>query len=116
MLILPIVNRNRILNVEISLKNAQKIKTKVVLDNTNESDIVVDGVKYSTSVYNVRDASLNLVVDFIRNTSIKNKLNIPNTENNICLLLLFFFINYHLAYYKWTIYSTISIGNFGISC
>lgn len=75
MLILPIVNRNRILNVEISLKNAQKIKTKVVLDNTNESDIVVDGVKYSTSVYNVRDASLNLVVDFIRNTSIKNKDN-----------------------------------------
>lgn len=75
MLILPIVNRNRILNVKISLKNAQKIKTKVILDDINESDIVVDGVNYSTSIYNIHDASLNLVVDFIRNTSIRNKDN-----------------------------------------
>lgn len=72
-LILPIVNRNRILNVKISLKNARKIKSNVMLDNMMESDIIVDGTKYSTSIFNVSDASSNLVVDFIRNSSIKNK-------------------------------------------
>lgn len=75
MLILPIVNRNRILNVEISLKNAKKIKTGVILENIRESDIIVDGAKYSTSVYNIHDGSENLVVDFIRNASIRNKNN-----------------------------------------
>lgn len=73
MLILPLVNRNRILNVEVKLKNAEKIKTKVNLDNVNESDIVVAGVNYSNSVYNVDDASYNLIVDFIRNYAVKNK-------------------------------------------
>lgn len=75
MLILPIVNRNRILNVKISLKNADKIKTKVKLDDTNESEIIVEGVKYSTSIYNVHDASESLVVDFIRNSAIRSKDN-----------------------------------------
>ena len=69
MLILPIVNRGRILNVEIRLKNTEKIKSGVNLEEAGESDVLVDGIQYSNSIFNVKDASENLVVDFIRHNS-----------------------------------------------
>ncbi len=52
MLILPIVNKNRILNVQITLKNAEKIKTKVSYKDASESEIIVNGKKLSESIYN----------------------------------------------------------------
>jgi hypothetical protein len=67
MLILPIVNRNRILNVKIELKDAEKVKRNVYLENTAESDVIVNGQEYSKSSLAKDD---NSVVDFIRYHSI----------------------------------------------
>ena len=74
MLILPIVNRNRILNVEVKLKTATKIKTGVRDLGFLESDVVVNGKRLSDSVYkDVRsdDAALK----FIRTNSMKFRRN-----------------------------------------
>ena len=43
MLILPIVNRNRVLNVEVKLKNAGKIRTGVRFADASESEVIVNG-------------------------------------------------------------------------
>ena len=51
MLILPIINKNRILNVQVKLKSAQKIKKRVSIDNASGSDIIVNGKKLSESIY-----------------------------------------------------------------
>ena len=42
MLVLPIVNRNRVMNVRVSLKDAEKLHNSVVLENTKESDVIVN--------------------------------------------------------------------------
>ena len=69
MLILPIVNRNRVMNVEIRLRNARKIKTDVFYRNANESDIIVNREKFSNSTF--RDSKEeNAPTDFIRSKSI----------------------------------------------
>ena len=73
MLILPIVNRRRVLNVEIKLKNSEKVRTGVILENTGESEVVVNGKKFTDSSYNNSSNSKYGVVDFIRNASIRNK-------------------------------------------
>ena len=49
MLVLPIVNRNRILNVRVSIKDASKVRTGVRLDNTMPSDIIVNGRSFLAS-------------------------------------------------------------------
>ena len=73
MLILPIVNRNRILNVEVKLKKSEKIKTGVCLEDTKESEVIVNGKKFTDSSYHNDLNNESSVVDFIRNASIRNK-------------------------------------------
>ena len=74
MLILPIVNRNRILNVEVKLKNAQKIRTGVKFSDAEESEVIVNGKRLSDSSFkNVRTDRAAL--DFIRNASVRFKRN-----------------------------------------
>lgn len=73
MLILPIVNRNRVLNVEVKLKNSEKIKTGVILEDTGESEVLVNGKKFTSSSYDTKNNEEFGVVDFIRNASIMNK-------------------------------------------
>ena len=75
MLILPIVNRNpiadkkRIMNVAITLKNAKKIEPDVFYNYENESNIIVNGEKFSNSIFkDSRDD--NAPTDFIRAKSI----------------------------------------------
>lgn len=51
MLILPIVNRNRILNVQIKLKNASKIKRRVLFSDAEECEIICNGKKLSESIF-----------------------------------------------------------------
>lgn len=63
MLILPIVNKNKILNVKFSLREAKKIKTGV---DTLESDVIVNGRSFLNSSWkNEKDSKT--LVDFIRN-------------------------------------------------
>ena len=44
MLVLPIINRNRILNVEVNLKNAVKVSDEFYTKDIRPSDIVVNGI------------------------------------------------------------------------
>lgn len=69
MLVLPIVNRGRIMNVRISLKDAEKIHNSVVLEGLKESDVVVNQQLFSESSY-LYDKEDSSVVNFIRNTSL----------------------------------------------
>lgn len=69
MLILPIVNKNRVMNVELRLRTAHKIKRDVWFEKVSESDIIVNREKFSDSTYkNSKEA--NAPTDFIRSKSI----------------------------------------------
>lgn len=69
MLVLPIVNRGRIMHVRISLKDAEKIHNSVILEGLKESDVVVNQQLFSESSY-LYDKEDSSVVNFIRNTSL----------------------------------------------
>ena len=65
MLILPIVNKNRIMNVSIRLKRAEKIRRGVCYDDALPSEIIVNREKFSESSFNgLKDDKAQ--VDFIR--------------------------------------------------
>ena len=69
MLILPIVNRNRVMNVHITLKDAEKIRKGVSFDDAVESDIIVNRARFSdSSLSGSKDVSA--PVDFIRGKSL----------------------------------------------
>lgn len=69
MLILPIVNRNRVMNVELRLRNAHKIKCNFWSEDVQESDIIVNREKFSNSSYKDSKEE-NAPTDFIRSKSI----------------------------------------------
>ena len=72
MLVLPIVNKNRVLNVGVSLKNASKIRTSVQLDRTAPGDIIVNGKSFATSSFSDARDGMG-IIDFIRANSILYK-------------------------------------------
>ena len=74
MLILPIVNRNRILNVEVKLKSADKIRTGVKISDAPESEVIVNGKRFSDSSYK-DDRSDGAALEFIRTNSVRFKRN-----------------------------------------
>ena len=45
MLILPIVNKNRVLNVRVKLKGTEKIRSAIKFPGAPESDVIVNGKK-----------------------------------------------------------------------
>ena len=51
MLILPIVNKRRVMNVQIKLKDASKVRKGVCYDDAGESDIIVNREKFSESSF-----------------------------------------------------------------
>lgn len=72
MLILPIVNKNRILNVQVTLKNAEKIKKRVSYPDAENCEVIVNGKKLSESIYNNSKDSTSLL-NFVR----YNTMNFP---------------------------------------
>ena len=69
MLILPIVNNKRVMNVEIRLKGASKVRQGVSYDDAKERDIIVNREKFSdSSFHNSKDKTA--PIDFIRSKSI----------------------------------------------
>ena len=69
MLILPIVNKNRVMNVAIKLRNAEKIRHGVCYDDALQSEIIINREKFSESSY--KDSKdENAPIDFIRSRSI----------------------------------------------
>ena len=69
MLILPIVNKKRVMNVEVRLKNAEKIRKGVSFDDANESEIIINREKFSLSSFSdLKDAMA--PIDFIRSKTL----------------------------------------------
>ena len=74
MLILPIVNKRRVMNVQIKLKNAEKVRRRVSFEDANESEIIVNREKFSDSSFKeVRDEAA--PTDFIRSRSLLHPRN-----------------------------------------
>lgn len=69
MLVFPIINQRRVMNVELKLKNASKIKKRVHYDDAKESEIVVNKEKFSNSIYH-QSRDINAPIDFIRSKSL----------------------------------------------
>lgn len=69
MIILPIINKGRIMFAEVTLKDAQKIHSGVVFEGMQESDVIVNQQPYSESSY-LHDKEDSSVVSFIRNSSL----------------------------------------------
>lgn len=69
MLIFPIVNRNRVMNVELNIKDANKVKEGVRYNDAEESDIIVNNEKFSKSLFN-NNRQPRAQIDFIRSKSI----------------------------------------------
>lgn len=81
MLILPIVNNRHVMNVELRLKNVEKIRRGVRLEDAKESEIIVNSEKYSnSSYYNSKEGTSE--VDFIRSKSILYPRNFYVTTKN----------------------------------
>lgn len=84
MLILPIANKRRVMNVEIRLKNASKIRHGVCYDDANGGDIIVNREKFSDSSF--KDSTdVKAPIDFIRSKSIlypRNFLVTTREESN----------------------------------
>ena len=69
MLILPIVNKNRVMNVSVRLKRAEKIRRGVSYEDALPSEIIVNREKFSESNFsNSKDVSAQ--VDFIRSKTL----------------------------------------------
>ena len=76
MLVLPIINRGRILNVKIELADAKKIKENINIDGIKESDIIITGptgTNLKDSSYNNKNVSPEEITEFIRNNNKMSK-------------------------------------------
>ncbi len=69
MLILPIVNKHRVMNVELRLKYASKIRSRVFYEDAKESEIIVNREKFSESSFS-KSREESAPTDFIRSKSI----------------------------------------------
>lgn len=69
MLVLPLVSNKRVINVEIRLKNTNKIKRRVSYDDAKEGEIIVNREKFSESSFS-KSKDINAPIDFIRSRSI----------------------------------------------
>ena len=69
MLILPIINKRRVMNVEIKLKDAMKVRKGVSYDDASASDIIVNREKFSESSFK-NSKNVTAPIDFIRSKSL----------------------------------------------
>lgn len=69
MLILPIVNKNRVMNVHIKIKSAEKIRTGVSFSDAKESEIIVNREKFSDSIFS-NSKEISAPIEFVRSKSI----------------------------------------------
>lgn len=76
MIVLPIVNRGRILNVEVTLKDVSKVGSKTSGLNINSSDIMIHNKKYNDSFYNKNVATSKTVMSFLRENGKIGKSNV----------------------------------------
>ena len=82
MIVLPIVNRGRILNVEVTLKDVSKVGSKTADFNINSSDIIIHNKKYNDSFYSQNVATPKSVMSFLRENGKIGKSNILVTTKS----------------------------------
>lgn len=70
MLVLPIVNKNRVMNVRVKLKNAHKVRRGVSFSDAEKSDIIINRKKFSESSYK-HSKDKTAAIDFIRSKTIQ---------------------------------------------
>ena len=70
MVILPILNKDKIYNVEVKLKNVIEDSELGLFEKHYESDIVINGQSYNESTYHEKNAPLINLSYFIRNSSL----------------------------------------------
>ena len=68
MLILPIVNKRRVMNVRVKLKDARQVRKGVSYDDAKESEIIVNRERYSKSSFKDSHSDKS-PMDFIRSRS-----------------------------------------------
>ena len=69
MLILPIVNKQRVMNVEVKLKHVKKIRSGVSYDDASPSDVIISKERFLKSSFAcVKDDKA--PIDFIRSRSV----------------------------------------------
>ncbi len=76
MIVMPIINHDKILNIRIELNNILKVHEKVNFEDVNSSEIIVNNRFFSDSAFNTKGYTPKDVVEFIRNNSIHSKNNI----------------------------------------
>lgn len=87
MLILPIVNKNRVMNVHIKIKSAEKIRQKVSFNDAKESEIIVNREKFSDSIFS-ESKDISAPIEFVRSKSLlypRNFLITTKTESSSSL-------------------------------
>lgn len=83
LLILPIVNKDRVLNVLVTLRGAEKVRSGVSIDGVSESDIIVNGRCFSKSSFADSKDPL-ILVEFIRNNLVaQNKFFSVTTKTSV---------------------------------
>lgn len=70
MLVMPMLNNKRIINVSIRLKDIKKRTVNTSVDRVIESEIIANSKNYSDSLYNVKNALETNPVEFIRSVSL----------------------------------------------
>ena len=83
MLIFPIINKRKVMNVEIKIKDAKKIRKNVHYDDAKSEEIIVNNERFSNSSFNnIKSDTAN--IDFIRSKSIlySRKFLVTTKENS----------------------------------
>ncbi len=76
MIILPIYNRGRVLNVKVELKNSKKLGKRTSSFNINPSDVIINGYKFSDSYLSETTSTPKTIMEFIRTNSKTGRSNI----------------------------------------
>lgn len=69
MLVIPIINEGRILNVSIKPRSAKKIETTNTFLGSNPSNIIINKKHFSESSYYTQKIEPSVIVDFINNNN-----------------------------------------------
>ncbi len=72
MIIIPIINNNKIKQVKIELSNIYKIEKETDHNNIEANDVIVGSTSFKNSRYNTKNQSISSILDFIRISNIHN--------------------------------------------
>ena len=100
MVILPIVHKNHILNVEIRLKNVEKVRSGVKYDDALESDIIINSNKFSESSFNIPNDISYLLKGLIEFSIPSIKLSLSNMNKKSIILTKLINISQYILYSK----------------